>query len=361
MTVPGSTISLTEFAKAMRETGGTFAQSVSGFESRFGAVDDDKLAVLAQASFLCWVNLEAQRNLIAVCEAIRTGKPTHQYYHCQITPERWVEMHSYLVGIQRWLGVEQPLPPQIDASKVEQIAGWLGEPSPAKIALAELFLIRLVDDLLNYVSLAALGSIPAVSKGEYPDFSAWYSSGDGVPYAIARTGDSSRRPFASPPFKTRADQLCAIVRRHMPSRPDDASELIDWITRQTQPPCMHRFSRYLDLQIASIGALKLRGNPPPDRIPRSEWQSWHDQARAALRAWAEGARPDDERARHIHATLGEPTEPKRAIVRDFLLGGFHDIGDTAGWDWLVIGAQTEGTNACGQFRLLGLFDSAPLH
>ena len=81
MIVPGSTISITEFAKAMREAGGSFDQHVSDFESRFGPVDDDILAVLAQAAFLCWVNVEAERNLIAACEAIRTGQPTRQYYH----------------------------------------------------------------------------------------------------------------------------------------------------------------------------------------------------------------------------------------------------------------------------------------
>ncbi len=359
MTVQSSTISLIEFAKAIREAGGSFDQSVSHYESCFGAVDDDILAVLAQAAFLCWVNVEAERNLLAACEAIRTGKPTYQYYHCQITPDRWIEMHSYLIGIQRWLGVEQPLPPQIDVSKVEQIAGWLGEPSPAKVALAELLLIRLVDDLLNYLSLGMLGNTPAADRSEYPGFSAWYSSADGTPLAVARTGDSSRRPFAGPPFKGRADQLAAIVHAHVPSRPDDAAELIDWVTRQTQPPCMHRFSRYLDLQIASIGALKLRGSPPPDATPKAVWQAWRQHAQDALLAWAGGAQPGDERARHIHAILGEPTEPKRAIVRDFLLGGFHDTGDTAGWDWLVIGAQTKGTNAHARFQLEGAFDNAP--
>ena len=260
-------------------------------------------------------------------------------------------MHGYLVGIQRWLGVEQPLPPQIDTSKVEQIAGWLGDPSPAKVALAELLLIRLVDDLLNYVSLGALSDAPATSKGEYPDFSAWYSRADGTPLAVARTGDSSRRPFADPPFKERADELVSIVHEHMPSRPDDAAELIDWLTRQTQPPCMHRFSRYLDVQITSIGALKLRGNIPPDRIPKSEWQSWHEQTQAALQAWAEEAQADSERAWYIHTLLGEATEPKRAIVREFLLAAFHDPGNTAGWDWLVKGAQAKGTNAHASFRL----------
>lgn len=49
------------------------------------------------------MNVEVERNLLAACEAIRTGKPTRQYYHCQITPDRWIEMHGYLVGIQRWL------------------------------------------------------------------------------------------------------------------------------------------------------------------------------------------------------------------------------------------------------------------
>ena len=173
-------VSTVDFAKVMREVGGSFAERVERFETRFGPVNDDMLGVLAQAAFLCWVNVKAPGNLLAVCEAIQAGKPTPHTYHCQITPARWDEMHAYLAGIQRWLGVVHPLPQQVDALKVDQIGDWLGQRDPAKVALCELLLIRLVDDLLNYVSLTRFGPASAQEQA-YIDYSVWYWSEDGLP------------------------------------------------------------------------------------------------------------------------------------------------------------------------------------
>jgi len=341
----------------MRETGGSFADKVERFESRFGAIDDDMLGVLAQAAFLCWHNVEIQANLFALCEAIKTGNPTSHYYHCQITARRWNEMHTYLLGIQRWLGVEHALPPEIDPRQVEQIGTWLGERAPVKQALTELLLIRLVDDLLNYVSLARLGSGRGEEEETYSDFSARYWARDGTPYAVARKGDDSRQPFADPLFKERADKLADLVRENMSSL-EDAEQLISSIKRQTQPPCMHRFSRYLDVQITSIGALKWRGNLPPEPTPKAEWQAFTAQAQAALKLWAtnaqestERAKPDSETERRIYAALGVPTELKQSIVRDFVLYPFWDVGVAAGWTWLVQGAQATGSTAYAAFHL----------
>ena len=47
----------------------------------------------------------------------------------------------------------------------------------------------------------------------------------------------------------------------------------------------------------------------------------------------------------------------RAVVRDFLLAGFWDVGDCAGWDWLVLDAQVAGTNAYSAFHLQDAFRS----
>jgi len=340
----------------MREAGGSFAERVELFESRFGPVTDEMLAVLAQAAFLCWVNVEASGNLLAVCEAIRAGKPTPHTYHCQITAARWDEMHTYLVGIQRWLGIQYPLPQQVDYALVDLIGAWLGERYPAKVALCELLLIRLVDDLLNDVSLARFGPATAQEQA-YADYSTWYWNEDGVPYAIPRIGDSRRLPFSEPLLRERTDRLVRIVRGNMTS-PSDAEQLIERMQRQTQPPCMHRFSRYLDVQITSIGALEWRGNLPPDTVPKAAYQTFRSQSIAALEGWVSAAPADGERARRIYAALGMSTELKRAVVRHYLLAGFWDVGDATAWEWLVPGAQVNGTNAYGTFGLERVFGKA---
>ena len=356
-------VSTVDFAKAMREVSGSFGDEVERFESRFGAVDNDMLAVLAQAAFLCWHSVEIRANLFALCEAIKSSKPTSHYYHCQITARRWNEMHTYLVGIQRWLGVERSLPPQVDSGKVEEIGGWLGEPTPARRALAELLLIRLVDDLLNYASLARFEGGRSEKEEAYSDFSIWYRAQDDTPYAVARTGDDSRQPFADPLLKERTDKLAGVVREEIAL--DDAEQLLSFIKRQTQPPCMHRFSRYLDVQITSIGALKWRGNLPPDTVSKAEWQAFTAQAQAALELWANDefshdgqaathslqASAENGTAQRIYAALGVPTELKQSIVRDFVLCGFWDVGVAAGWTWLVQGAQTMGSTAYSAFHL----------
>ena len=361
MALAKMSVSAVEFARAMRAQGGSFAETVVRFEARFGAVDDEMLAVLAQAAFLCWHNADLEKNLLALCTAIRTGKPTVHYYHCQITAQRWNEMHSHLVGIQRWLGVQHPLPPQVGPHKVDEIGRWLGERTPTKEALAELLLIRLVDDLLNYASLTHL-NCGDDGQGAYSDFSRWYLAADGTPYAVARMDDSSRQPFADPQLKERVDMLTNVVREGMSSSPEDAEQLIRAIKRQTQPPCMHRLSRYLDVQITSIGALKWRGRLPPDTLPKARWEAFTEQAQAALQAWASGepasgtqASAESELAQRFYAALGAPTERKQTIVRDFLLCDFWDVGVTTGWDWLVKGAQAAGTNAHGLFGREDLF------
>lgn len=135
-------VSLKNFAVTMRKAKGSFAQSVARFESRFGVVTDEVLSVLAQAAFLCWVNIELNQNLINICKAIGSGIPNSLYYHSQVSPEQWKSINTNVIGMQRWLGVKFPLPFGIDAKKVQEINHWLGEKSPGKEALVKLLLMR---------------------------------------------------------------------------------------------------------------------------------------------------------------------------------------------------------------------------
>ena len=118
MTPKQRVISLKEFAKAALARDSSFAERVRHFETRFGTVDGDTLAVLAQAAYFCWGENEYQSDLVEVCQAIRIGKPTSLYHCRQITPERWTEMNTYVIGVQRWLGVDLPLPRGIDSGKI---------------------------------------------------------------------------------------------------------------------------------------------------------------------------------------------------------------------------------------------------
>jgi hypothetical protein len=266
-------------------------------------------------------------------------------------PERWDEMHATLAGVQRWLGIELPVPPQLDRHKIDHINSWLGELAPARKALCELFLIRFVDDLLNYASFASLGGEQGPPQGDYTDYSAWYFDADGTPYAYPKTRDSRRSPFSDPRLEERTDELIQTVRQEMASAKEDAEALIETLMRQTQPPCMHRFSRYLDIQIASIGTLKLRRDLPPDSIPKETWLKFWAQADAGLTGWVNGTPPTTPIASKIHTALGQPSALKAAIVSDFLLPNFHDVGTSAAWDWLVHRSQVENTNAYGAFKL----------
>jgi len=352
------TVPIIEFAEAMRAQGGSFAERITRLETRFGPVRADLLGVLAQAAFLCRVNIQGEANLLAACRAIRTGKPSRWHYHCQITPERWDEMHAYLVGIQCWLGIELPVPPKLNRPKLDQINLWLGSPIPARKALCELFLIRFVDDLLNYASFACLGAEQQMPQGDYMDYSDWYFAVDCGPYAVPKTRDSSRSPFTDPRLKERTQELVHTVRKEMASSTEEAEELMDYLMRQTQPPCMHRFSRYLDIQIASIGALKLRANLPPDSIPKDTWRDFWTQADAGLDGWIKGSQPASPIATRLQTALGQPSALKAAIVSDFLLPNFHDVGTSAAWDWLVHRSQVENTNAYGAFKVGNRFGEA---
>jgi hypothetical protein len=95
---------------------------------------------------------------------------------------------------------------------------------------------------------------------------------------------------------------------------------------------MHRYTRYLDIKIASIGALRWRGALPSDAGSKTRWEAFWRDAEDALRGWEEGEHRGTDIATELRELLGEPTEERRAIVRDFLL---QPPPGTAFWEWLA--------------------------
>ena len=322
------TVSLIRFAKAMLLESQAFADRVHAFEERFGHMDDDMLAVLAQATYLCWFETDYREDLMALCRAIATGRPTHMTLCRQIGPARWLELHSYVVGLQRWLDLGLAAPPNVDGHKVAQIGQWLGERHPAKEALAAILLSQIVSHLLQS-SFALLGERPASSEGTYAGYGAWYARPDG--------GRHGRETDAS--FLARCE---ARVRHEMASTPGDAETLLRELGRATQPPCMHRYQRYLDIRIASIGALRWRGQSAGDDGSKESWRAFWEQAEAGLHAWVDAQPPRGEMAQEIYRALGKPSLRGQAVVSSrlghappegffqWLIGDAEEAGSTAG-------------------------------
>ena len=345
MTAKQRVICVKEFAEAMLEFDSNFADRVGHFEENFGATDADMLAVLAQATYFCWYIHDYESNLILICRAISAGKPTAFHLCFQVGPERWAAVNSYVIGIQRWLGVDLPLPSQIDSEKIEQIAQWLGGPNMAKETLAKLYLAHTKGDLLmNHLmntGLAKMGKNTAPKNmEEYTDLTSWW------PGFVWDTAEDKAS------FIEKCKQL---VYREMAGAEKDAKELISGILKYSQPPCMYRFTRYQDIKISSIGALKWRGNIPADNVPNVEWQTFHDGAIAALHAWLDGVSPDGKLALKIYEALGTPTDRSKTIVRNFLIeeGRWNEGGFGPGLincEWLVWEHRRRGITADLTFR-----------
>jgi hypothetical protein len=208
--------------------------SIGGLESRrkgiggagpascsTGPADADTLAVLAQAACLCWFECQYARDLPQVCRAIGTGKPTSSFSCLQIPSDRWTEINTYVVADQRWLDVDQPPPPGIDHAKMHTIVQWLGERSPAKDALAALFLCQLVDQLVLRASFSKLGQDPAPEGSEYVDFTPWYNRADGTQYATGSDYDGPRKRGPGGHF---AEECKQSVRQEMSAAPCPAMD-----------------------------------------------------------------------------------------------------------------------------------------
>jgi hypothetical protein len=123
-------------------------------------------------------------------------------------------------------------------------------------------------------------------------------------------------------------------------------ELISNLLKISQPACQHRFSRYQDVKITSIGAHKWRGAvPPDDEAPKRQAAGWFE--RASLDGWLAGLPPETSLSRTLYDALGTRTERKRAIVRDFFCG--PPVG---AWDWLELNAQRCGLTASARFGVV---------
>jgi hypothetical protein len=304
-------IPMADFARAMREADPGFAARVRGYEARFGRADPDTLAVLAQASYYCWFTCDYAPDFLHVCEAIGAGVPTSLRLCGQVSPRRWVQLNTYLIGVQRWLGDARPVPPGADGNRVNRIAEWLGPREPGKECLVALFLHRLARELRG-VGLSVLAGPGHQEDADYEDFAAWYPES---------AGDDA------------ADDLARRARRALDAsaRTDD---LLAGLTKPTQPPCMHRYTRYLDIRLASIGALAWRGRVPPDNEePKHRAAAWLDYAAAQVRSWLEGLPPAGATGEAIHRALGAPTDRPQYIARACLLPPKDDLG-TAFFDWL---------------------------
>jgi hypothetical protein len=330
MSVRQEIIPMNEFAQAMRQTSESFAKRVRGFEDVFGTVDPDTLAVIAQATYFCWFEVEYEQDYLDVCRAIGLGRPTSIYLCGQVSPCRWTEMNTYVVGVQRWLGVERPLFCELSSAKLKQIYEWLGDRIPAKESVADLFVANLATSL-SALSFARLSRRRDPSEERYFDFTPWYSGSEGA----AGSGESPAAVVA---------HLKRRIREDMNSAGEDTQELISGILAESQPACHHRFSRYQDIKITSIGALKWRGNLPPDvDVPKHEARDWFEK-QADLGGWLTGKPPTTRLLTELYAALGTPTDRKKAIIRDFLYGP-----PEGGYDWLVDRATQDGTTVSAIF------------
>jgi len=332
-------VSVHEFTAAMlTESEGSFGRRIRSFEDRFGPADEATLALLGEAAYFCWFGVEYEKNFFAVCRAIGEGKPLPFRICLQITPERWMELNTYVVGVQRWLGVDRPIPEAVDREKIDRIAGWLGERSSVKEMLAILFLSQLVDHILFRVSFAKMssgGDLPR--KAEFVDFSPWYVRPDGLTYTTGYDYESNLMGQGADGYVT--EQRVGLF-RSAELAPQDAGELVMQILKPTPPPCMHRFTRYQDIKLASIGALKWRGNLQPDNGKKEEWQEFCDEAGTAMRLWMDRRPTKTDVGQRIYEALGEPTAKNVTIVREFLL---QEPPGTTYYCWLKERAEKDGT------------------
>lgn len=310
-----ATIPLSDLAVAMRSRSIGFARRVARFESQFGPADDATLATLAQAAYFCWFECEYEADFLGVCQAIGLGRSTSLLLCAQITPARWNAIHAYVVAVQRWRGMDCALPRLVNDVKVQKIYDWLGPRNPSKEALADLFLHWLVVDLRRHSISRLAGPGEPEERAEYEDYSQWHRRLDGGAYSedVAATAARCRQ------LLTDLEQVPA----------DDSEALVAGITAQSQPACQHRYSRYQDIKLASIGAMRWRGAvPPDDEVPKQEVARFLDAAAVAVRDWADHRLPETDLARRIHQSLGPITDKKRFIALNFFLLPKDDLGDS---------------------------------
>jgi|TARA_Y100000310_G_scaffold336275_1_gene420365 hypothetical protein len=322
-------IPISEFAEAMRASDDNFAARVHRFEQTDGQADSDTLAVLAQACYFCWFEIEYERDYLNVCRAVGAGKPTSLYLCRQISPRRWTELNGLIVAVQVWLGMDAPA--DVPAEPIEQVRLRLGDHTPEKDALAQLFVCNLAVDLLQS-SLAKLSGSNDPDEQLYGDYSGWYSH------------DGNRLQD----HPSRIEHLKEDIRRSQALAASDAEELITGILQPSQPPCQHRYARYQEIAIASIGALRWRGNLPPDILePKYKARTWFEEE-ADLSGWLSGKPANTKVLQQLYELLGTATDWKRAILRDFLR-----VTPAAGafFNWLETKAKEDRTTASLLFNI----------
>ncbi len=315
---------------------GAFRERVAAFESAHGPLEGDALAVAVQANYLCWFEAEFPESLIRVGEAICTGRPRPMTSCGQVSPERWRDLHHYVVAVQRWLGDGRPVPGTLSEAKVARLAGLLGERTPARAALAELYIASLVEHLLG-ASLGQLSGDGTTDGPSYDDYSSWYRRRDGGLY---------RREGADDFVEERSQ----AAREAMADRPGETGTLLDRLLEMDRPPCVQRFARYQEVRLASVGALRWQGDLPPDEKPRRHWESIFADAGTALDHWVGGAPASSELGRRLHAALGPRDSRKLGLVTSFLI---PPPSSSRAFDWLEAHARKEGRKAGIAFGIPG--------
>ncbi len=166
-------ISFHEFAGQMREQDVVFAERVATFEATRGTMDDDALAVAAQANYICWFEYDFPVNLVTACYAIGTGRPQRMGLCLHISPDRWRELHHYVVAVQRWLGDRRSVPRALEQGEVTRLQSLLGTPTKGRVMLAKLYLSTLLEQLLSRVSLGQLSGDRTTDEGSYDSIPIW--------------------------------------------------------------------------------------------------------------------------------------------------------------------------------------------
>jgi hypothetical protein len=318
-------IPVEEFAEAMLAVDPDFAARVDGFRTSFGPVSSRTLGLLAQAAYFCDVHCDHPTNLWELCEAIGAETPSSLMYHCgQISQDWWDLLHNYVVAGQLWGGVDRPIPEGLDAGKIRMISSWFGSKDDARKILMDLYLDHLIGSLLD-MDFSRLGWTTRQDR-PYVDHSAWYTGADGKTYP------SGRRD------KVLAEECRSKLQETLSSIPCEIDKIVEGITALSPPPCVCKYTRYLDIQATSIGALTWRGNlPVQDEHTSFITGRFLKQAIAGLESWRDGLPPGGDIAEQVHESLGIPTERKKAIVSTFLnigtLTGSRECSEQA-CDWL---------------------------
>ena len=326
------------FARAMREHNRVFARRVETFEDRHGALDPELLAVAAQANFLCWFEASFPGSLLSACRGIASGHPTQLTLCQQVSPERWQVLHAGVVAVQRWLGEPREVPSTIDAREVCRLTELLSERTPARTSLARLYLWTLVQHLRLNTSFGQLASEGSFEESRYQDYRDWYLD--------ARLGERGDGEWGA--FLTECERNLA---QELPGRAADAEQLLRELAQgrggSTRPPCAQRFTRYQEIRLASIGALKWRGNAPVADRPRVYWEALFQDATLALATWLAETTPQSALGAQIHDALGRVAPEKRSMVTGFLMQAPEEGGF---FQWLAADARASGHLADGAFE-----------